>query len=330
MLLHVGKKHPIALDILECRRAARQEGTYADPISRFIRSDGRVHPRIKIGGAATGRPSCEDPNVFNIPKVDPKKPTTKMARDCYGVANPDDTEILECDASQVEVRVACAASGDPVMLASFLAGEDFHLATARKLARLAWNMDPAAVGKKERDKSKTLNFAVMYGMGATTLAATLGITIQEAERLIRSLFGAYPQLAQYIQQALRDVTRDGQVSTEFWGSPFRTRPLWGIGSDDSGIKGNAVRASFNCLDDQTEALTFRGWVKGFDLQMDDVLLTKNPTTGALEWQGLDDLKKFEDYEGPLHIWRTKTFSAVSTAEHRWLVRDGNTRGHVQA
>lgn len=75
----------------------------------------------------------------------------------------------------------------------------------------------------------------------------------------------------------------------------------------------------NCLDYKTEALTHRGWVPGFELRKDDVLLTKNPKTGALEWQKLTALKLFPDYDGPLIEFKSKCFNAVTTPEHRWLV-----------
>jgi hypothetical protein len=75
----------------------------------------------------------------------------------------------------------------------------------------------------------------------------------------------------------------------------------------------------NCLDAETEALTTRGWVKGFDLKMGDVLLTKNPRTMELEWQPMTDLRLFPDYEGPLVELKSRSFHAITTPNHRWLV-----------
>ena len=75
----------------------------------------------------------------------------------------------------------------------------------------------------------------------------------------------------------------------------------------------------NCLDAETEALTKRGWVKGFDLTLEDEILTKNIDTGYLEWQKPTDLKFYPDYEGPLVEFKTKNFSAISTPDHRWLI-----------
>jgi len=81
----------------------------------------------------------------------------------------------------------------------------------------------------------------------------------------------------------------------------------------------AKNSEYNCVDAETEALTQRGWVKGFDLDPKDVLLTKNAETGELEWQQMTDLKLFPEYEGKLYEIETRTLSAVTTPNHRWLV-----------
>lgn len=83
----------------------------------------------------------------------------------------------------------------------------------------------------------------------------------------------------------------------------------------------AKDSQYNCVDADTEALTKRGWVRGFDLDPRDVLLTKNAETGELEWQALTDLKLWPDYEGPLVELKNRTFSAVTTPDHRWLVTE---------
>lgn len=83
----------------------------------------------------------------------------------------------------------------------------------------------------------------------------------------------------------------------------------------------AKDSDYNCLDAETEALTQRGWVRGFDLDPKDVLLTKNAESGELEWQGMTDLKLFPEYKGQLYEIETRTLSAVTTPNHRWLVTD---------
>ncbi len=85
----------------------------------------------------------------------------------------------------------------------------------------------------------------------------------------------------------------------------------------------------NCLDGETEALTQRGWIKGFELLRTDNLLTKNPNTNALEWQPLTDLKLYPDYEGPLVAFKSLSFDVVSTPEHRWLTTSKKTGKNVE-
>ena len=85
----------------------------------------------------------------------------------------------------------------------------------------------------------------------------------------------------------------------------------------------------NCLDAETEALTQRGWVKGFDLRMDDLFLTKNAETGRLEWQAPLDLRLFPDYEGPMVEFKSRSFYALTTPDHEWLVTTGRGRLRIK-
>jgi diguanylate cyclase (GGDEF)-like protein len=87
----------------------------------------------------------------------------------------------------------------------------------------------------------------------------------------------------------------------------------------TGLYAYGMMGGGNCLDGETEALTRRGWVKGFSLKENDILLTKNPETGELEWQGMTSLNLFPDYEGDLVEFNARSFDAVTTPDHRWLV-----------
>lgn len=87
----------------------------------------------------------------------------------------------------------------------------------------------------------------------------------------------------------------------------------------TGLYAYGMMGGGNCLDRETEALTRRGWIKGFDLKGDDVLLTKNPETGELEWQEMTSLNLFPDYEGDLVEFKSRSFDAITTPQHRWLV-----------
>jgi len=100
---------------------------------------------------------------------------------------------------------------------------------------------------------------------------------------------------------------------------FPGGPEWGGLAPKTSRYALGMMGAGNCLDAETEALTQRGWVRGFDLDEDDILLTKNAETGVLEWQKPTSLNFFPDYEGPLVEIKSRSFSAVTTPDHRWLV-----------
>jgi DNA polymerase I-like protein with 3'-5' exonuclease and polymerase domains len=156
-----------------------------------------------------------------------------------------------------------------------------------------------------------------YGMQAARMVLYAkqgyGVNMTEAtaRTFRRKFFEAYAGIDSWHRLAMDSGKRQRE-----------TRTAWGrrrIIKDEK-----AHNEFYNCLDADTEALTARGWVKGFDLAPDDVLLTKNLETDALEWQGMLDLKLWPDYEGPLVEFRSKSFHAVSTPEHRWLVTNKAT------
>lgn len=123
-------------------------------------------------------------------------------------------------------------------------------------------------------------------------------------------------------QIIPQKDKDGNIHYldiwKLWVSPFAA-PVF---QDVSESKTETV-FQFNCLDPETEALTKRGWIKGFELKVDDILLTKNPHTNALEWQAMTDLKLFPNYKGYVVELKNRNFHAITTPDHRWLVTNGS-------
>lgn len=264
--------------------------------------------------------NCTDPNLQNLPSE--KEMEGKLLRGCF-VAEPGKF-LVAMDYSQVELRVACMLSGDEEMLRVFKSGEDFHTTTAKLISQMAFGIPPEQVEKKHRRIAKTFNFGLLYGMGDATLAAALGITENEATLVRRAILGNFRQLDAYTKECLRDLDRTGYTHTWWQGKKCRRRPLFDAAGRDSKKKNTAENGAFNCLDEETEALTQRGWVKGFDLTPEDILMTKNAESGGLEWQGMTDLKLWPEYEGELVEFKSRSFSAVSTPDHRWLVYNKGT------
>jgi uracil-DNA glycosylase family 4 len=234
-------KHPIVEDVAAYRKVGKQKGTYADPITKFIRSDGRIHTTIHADGARTGRASSSDPNLQNIPRGD--TPQGKMARDCF--APPPGRVLIQFDYSQLELRVAAMESGDKNMIQIFLDGHDYHQRTAELVSKTAWGIRPEQVEKKHRSQAKAVNFGVLYGMGAYALAHRLNSTPEEAEQVMSAVMGGFRDLDRYCKSQLRYAQRHGHVWTTWDGALFRRRGLWRVVDSVPEVKSRAEHGAWN-------------------------------------------------------------------------------------
>jgi DNA polymerase-1 len=235
-------KHPAADDILEYRRAVKYRSTYADSYLAAVRPDGRVHPSILPDGTATGRPSCQDPNLFNVPTA--KKELGTMVRDCF-VARSGHV-LVEADYSQIELRIAAMLSGDELMVDFFKRDVDFHLETAIMIAPLL-GVDPSEVTKehKLRGDAKTVNFATLYGDSPAGLAMKLKTTKQKAAALQNAILGKFRKLKAWIDMMLAEARRTGRCRTWWAGRNARIRPLIDIASPARELRETAERSSWN-------------------------------------------------------------------------------------
>lgn len=235
-------RHPLSAAILKFRKASKFKSQYANSMLEFVQDDGRVHPSLKIDGTETGRLSCEEPNLFNIPRAE--TPMGKMCRDCF--VAPPGFMLLEADYSQIELRVAAMLSGDEVMLDFFRRGVDFHLATAKLIAPL-FGLNPDDIDKEHwlRSSAKTINFGVLYGKDEHGLGAELGIGKVRAKQLIDAIFGQFKKLKVWITRQLAESRKTGSVRTWWDGKPARVRPLWRLGDPDEEERATAERATWN-------------------------------------------------------------------------------------
>ncbi len=227
--------HPIVRAILDHRSIGKLKGTYADGILEHVTHAGRIHPSLDVAGAGTGRTSCSDPNLQNLPRG--KDKASKIARSCF-VVEPG-RRILQIDFRQLEYRVAAMLSADPVMIQMFKDGMDFHTGTAELIAPTFWNKPASEITKEDRSIAKTFNFALMYGMADFTLATRLGCTKAEAARLRAEIMGKWVMLAEWLADRLDETEETGSAWTQWEGQRARRRPLIQIGnsgSDDSSSK----------------------------------------------------------------------------------------------
>lgn len=228
-LTALASRHPAVAALVDWRSFSKLRGTYAAGMLRHIRPDGRIHPSILLEGARTGRTSCQNPNLQNIPRP-ADSIEGKMARDCF-VASPGCT-LLQFDYSQLELRIAAMLSQDPVMLAIFAEGVDFHQRTAELISKVAWGIDPSQVEKKHRSLAKNVNFGIVYGKTARTFAKEWGVSQTQAQAVVDAIMGKFKVLDAWLKAREQETARTGVAWTWWDGQKARRRPLYRIADAD--------------------------------------------------------------------------------------------------
>lgn len=199
--------HSIIDRILEYRQVAKLRSTYCDGLLRVADGDGRIHSSFNQTVTATGRLSSSEPNLQNIPVR--SELGRKMRK--YFVPENDDYVLVDADYSQIELRVLAAVSGDENMIRAFAEGHDIHTETAASV----FGVPPEDVTPEQRKRAKAVNFGIIYGIGAFSLANDIGVPKYEAERYIKSYLAGYPQVSGYLADTVADAVRDGYVTTLF-------------------------------------------------------------------------------------------------------------------
>lgn len=245
--------HPLVDAIIQWRQRHHFKAQYAEGMLAFIRDDGRIHPGIKGVGTETGRPSSEDPNLLNIPRVDKAGGAGKACRDVFVASDDggaDEWVLLETDQSQVELRVAAMLSGDQKMIQTFLDHKDVHLEAAILTAPFL-KIDPEEVrklGKKHdhRSNTKAVVFGALYGEPPPALAKKLNIPRQQAEKLQKLILGHFDRLQAWIREQLALGRKRGFAYTWWDGEWFRRRLLTDIATqEETPARDTAERSSWN-------------------------------------------------------------------------------------
>jgi len=235
ILSKLAPKHTIVQEILDWRGLVKLKNTYVDALPNEVNKvTGRVHTTFSQSVAATGRLSSNNPNLQNIPI---RTERGKQVRKAF-VPRDENYTLLAADYSQIELRIIAALSGDESMIESFNKGEDIHAATASKV----YNIPLEEVTRSQRGDAKAVNFGIIYGQGAFTLAQQLNKSRGEAKELIDNYYATFPKLKLFIANQI-DLARDqGYVETVLG----RRRYLKNINSQNaivrSGDERNAVNA----------------------------------------------------------------------------------------
>ena len=216
--------------VLEWRQLTKLRSTYTDALQAVINPEtGRVHTSFSLSGAQTGRLSSNDPNLQNIPI---RTEIGRKIRDAF-VADPGNV-ILSADYSQIELRLAAHMADVPQLKEAFRAGEDIHNMTAEELF--------GSADRENRNKAKTVNFAILYGISSWGLAGRLGVGREEGQAIIARYFERFPGIRHYMDETLRFARENGFTRTLF-GRKTHFEP--NIRSPNPSIRGGAERAAIN-------------------------------------------------------------------------------------
>lgn len=225
--------HPIIPALLEYRELAKLKSTYLDALPALIDAEtGRVYTSYNQTIAATGRLSSSEPNLQNIPV---RTDLGARIRTAF-IAEPGNV-LVAADYSQLELRLAAHIAQDRAMQAVFRRGGDIHTETAA----IAFHVAPEQVTKAQRRQAKTLNFGVLYGMGAQAFARAADISLSEAQRFIAEYFQTYRGIAEYMEEAKAAAAAVGYVET----LAGRRRYLPEIASRNPQVRGEAERMAIN-------------------------------------------------------------------------------------
>jgi DNA polymerase-1 len=207
VLQELAADYPLPARILEHRSLAKLKGTYTDKLPLMVNPEtGRVHTNYAQAVAVTGRLASNDPNLQNIPI---RTAEGRRVREAF-IAPPGHV-IVSADYSQIELRIMAHISGDPGLTRAFADGMDVHRATAAEV----FNLEPKAVTSEQRRYAKTINFGLIYGMGAFGLAQALGIEQKAAKDYIDRYFARFAGVKRYMDDTRAQAAARGYVETLF-------------------------------------------------------------------------------------------------------------------
>jgi DNA polymerase I-like protein with 3'-5' exonuclease and polymerase domains len=195
-------EYPIIGTLLEYRTVQKALTSYGQNMIDLVNpTTGRLHADFRQIGAPTGRFSCTNPNIQQVPHA-------VEYRRCFS-GYPAGRKLVIADYSQIELRILAEFSGDRGFIDAFNSGADLHRVTAAQV----FNVTVDQVSKDQRDFAKRLNFGVVYGIGAQRFSMLTGSSLGEAENILRKYFATYRQLDTYLHEAANRAVRDRQART---------------------------------------------------------------------------------------------------------------------
>ena len=195
-------EYPVVAKLLEYRTVQKALTSYGQNMIELINPvTSRVHADFRQIGAPTGRFSCTNPNIQQVPHA-------VEYRRCFS-GHPQGRRLVIADYSQIELRILAEFSGDRGFIDAFNLGADLHRVTASQV----FNLPLDQVTPDQRSFAKRLNFGVVYGIGAQRFSIMTGLSVSEAEDVLRKYFGTYRQLDSYLREAANRAVRERQTRT---------------------------------------------------------------------------------------------------------------------
>jgi DNA polymerase-1 len=195
-------EYPVIATLLEYRTVQKALTSYGQNMIDLINpTTHRLHADFRQIGAPTGRFSCTNPNIQQVPHA-------VEYRRCFS-GFPEGRKLIIADYSQIELRILAEFSGDRGFIDAFKSGADLHRVTAAEV----FNVSVDQVSREQRDFAKRLNFGVVYGIGAQRFSIMTGSTVSEAENILRKYFATYRGLDTYLREAADRAVNERQART---------------------------------------------------------------------------------------------------------------------
>ena len=276
ILEKIKDKHPIVPAVLEYRNLTKLNSTYVEGMKPLIGFDGKIRAHFQQTVTTTGRISCTEPNLQNIPVRTGLGRTFRK----FFVASPG-CLLVDADYSQIELRILAHISEDETLIAAFNAGADIHTITASQV----FGVSPELVTGEMRKRAKAVNFGIIYGIGDYSLSEDIGVSMREAKAYIESYFEKYPRIRAYMDAVKAGARRDGYVTTLFGRRRYipelhsKRKQLEAFGERvamNTPIQGTAADIIKKAMIDTAKALRENGMQSRLILQIHDELIVESP------------------------------------------------------
>ena len=296
-------EHEIVALILEYRTLTKLTSTYCQGLKKAIASDGRIHTTFRQTESRTGRISSVEPNLQNIPvRTELGSELRKFFRASDGMT------LVDADYSQIELRVLAHIAGDQTMIDAFKNGTDIHAVTASQVFGIPLEL----VSHEMRSNAKAVNFGIVYGISAFSLAQDIGVSNAEASAYIKSYMSKYAAIADYMKRVVDEAKAKGYAETlygrrrylpELTASNFQMRSFGERVARNMPIQGTAADIIKIAMIAVHKRLAAEGMRSRLILQIHDELILECPRNEAEKAASLlkEEMEKAVSLSVPLTV-----------------------------